>query len=121
MQNLLNGILTKDMAWENSNHFLAKFGPANTKMTKRKVMDHSMMVADILANISMISNTAMEFGDPTYYPGHYITESTKRVREKGTDISDGITVTNIGGSSRMTSYGEKESKRRREYYTKTNM
>lgn len=64
-------------------------GGADTRMTRRKDTEHSKiwMETDTSANSGMISDTAMEYPD-LYISPQYITESTKRAREKGTDITD---------------------------------
>jgi hypothetical protein len=50
----------------------------------------------------------------------YIMDSGNRIREMAKDIKGGQMAMNIGESSRMTRNGEKESHKRREYYTETN-
>jgi hypothetical protein len=51
----------------------------------------------------------------------YIGEKTNRIRKMGKDITGGQMEMNIGESSRITRNGERESHKRREYYTEKNM
>jgi hypothetical protein len=66
----------------------------------------------------MISNTGMEYTDGLMEM--YITDSTNRIRKMAKDITDGQVAMNIGESTRMTRNGERESNKRREYYTMSN-
>jgi hypothetical protein len=50
----------------------------------------------------------------------YITESSNRIRKMAKDIRGGQMAMNIGESTRMTRDGERESQKKREYYTETN-
>ena len=51
----------------------------------------------------------------------YITENTNRVNKMVKDIRDGQIRMNIGESTRMTSNGERESKKRRENSTEIHL
>jgi hypothetical protein len=51
----------------------------------------------------------------------YITESGNRITKMAKDITGGQMEMNIGESGRMTYNGEKESNKRREYFTETSM
>jgi hypothetical protein len=51
----------------------------------------------------------------------YITERQNRVREMGKDITGGQMAMNIGESGRIKCNGERESHKRTEYYTETNI
>jgi hypothetical protein len=66
----------------------------------------------------MIRCTGMEYTDGLM--DMYITESTNRIREMAKDISSGQMAMNIGESTRMTCYGERESNKRKEYNTMPN-
>jgi hypothetical protein len=50
----------------------------------------------------------------------YITESGNRIRKMAKDTSVRHMAMNIGESSRMIINGERESQKKREYYTETN-
>ncbi len=73
------------------------------------------MEKDALVNSVMICNTGMEYTDGLMVK--YITESTKRVIKMAKDMKSGQMAVNIGDSTRMTCNGEKESNKRREYFT----
>ncbi len=92
----------------------------NSRMVREKDMQQLrvLMETDTLGNTVMIRNTGMEYTDGLIHV--YITESSKRIREMGKDITGIQVVRNIGESSRITCYGEKESNKKREYITKTN-
>ena len=50
----------------------------------------------------------------------YITDSGNRITKMGKDITGGQMEMNIGESTRKACDGEKESNKRREYFTETN-
>jgi hypothetical protein len=50
----------------------------------------------------------------------YITENGNRIIKMAKDIKGGQMGLNIGESSRITCNGERESNKRREYYTMSN-
>jgi hypothetical protein len=66
----------------------------------------------------MVTNTGMEYTDGLME--EYITENGNRIRKMAKDITGGQMEMNIGESTRITSNGEKESHKRREYYTEKN-
>jgi hypothetical protein len=78
-----------------------------------------LMETDASGNGVMISITGMEYTDGLM--GQYITESTKRIIMMVKDITGGQMEMNIGDRGGITSNGEKESNKRMEYSTKTNM
>ncbi len=84
-------------------------------------MEHSRMLVetDTLGNGVMIRNTGMEYSDGQMEK--YITDSGKRETLMGKDMTGGQMAVNIGENSRITRNGEKESNKRREYFTKTHM
>jgi hypothetical protein len=51
----------------------------------------------------------------------YITESGNRIRKMAKGIKGGQVAMSIGESTRMTCNGERESKKRKEYFTETRM
>ena len=93
----------------------------NTRMVSKKDMEHGRLLVetDTSGKSVMMRNTGMEYSDGLME--EYITESTKRIREMEQDIKGGQMEKNIGDSTRMTCNGEKESHKRMEYFTKTNM
>jgi hypothetical protein len=90
-------------------------------MVKGKDMEHGMVLleTDTSGNSVMISSTGMEYTDGLMEK--YITENTNRVRKMVKDIRGGQMAMNIGESSRITCNGERESNKRREYYSEANM
>jgi hypothetical protein len=62
--------------------------------------------------------TGMEYTDGLME--EYITESPNRVIVMAKDISGGHMEMNIGESTRMACYGERESHKRRKFYTMPN-
>ena len=90
-------------------------------MVRRKDMQHSrvLLETDTSGKSVMISPTGMEY--PDRLMEEYITENTNRVIEMVKDIRGGQVAMNIGESSRITSNGEKESNKKREYSTETHM
>jgi hypothetical protein len=87
----------------------------NSRTIRRKDMEHRrvLMETDSSGNTVMVIYTGMEYSEK------YITESTKRKIMMVKDITGGEQMAmNIGDSSRMTCYREKESHKRREYSTK---
>ncbi len=78
------------------------------------------METDPSSNTVMISDTGMEYTDGQVE--EYITENTNRVIMMVKDIRGGqVVAMNIGESGRMTSNGERESHKRREYSTETHV
>jgi hypothetical protein len=65
-----------------------------------------------------MSYTGMEYTDGLME--QYIMENGNRIIKMAKDISGGQMEMNIGESTRMTCYGERESNNRTEYYTETN-
>ena len=84
-------------------------------------MEHSRVLLDkdSSGNTVMISNTGMEYTDGLM--DQYITENGNRVIEMVKDITGGQVAMNIAETGRITSNGEKESHKRREYCTETHM
>ena len=74
------------------------------------------METDTSGNTVMISITGMEYTDGLMKK--FIAESGKRESLMGKDITDGQMAMNIGESSRITCYGEKESYKKKASYTK---
>jgi hypothetical protein len=66
----------------------------------------------------MVSNTGMEYTD--IQVEMYITENGNRIRKMGKDIRGGQVAMNIGESGRMACNGERDSNKRKDYYTETN-
>jgi hypothetical protein len=66
----------------------------------------------------MMTGTGMEYTDGLME--EYITDSGNRIIMMAKDISGGQMEMNIGESSRMTRNGERQSHKRREYYTMSN-
>ena len=66
-----------------------------------------------------MSDTGMEYTDGLME--QYITENGNRIIKMAKDISGGQMAMNIGESTRMTCYGERESNKRTEYFTETSM
>ncbi len=96
-------------------------GGGNSRMASNKDMEHTrvLMETDTSGNTVMIRNTGMEYTDGLM--GQYITDSGKRVNIMVKDIRGGQVAMNIGESTRITCYGEKESNKKREYSTETHM
>jgi hypothetical protein len=94
-------------------------GGGNSRMVKRKDMEHGrgLIKTDTSGNTWMISNTGMEYSYGVM--DMYITENGNRIRWMAKDIRGGQNM-NIGESSRMTCYVERESNKKTEYYTITN-
>ncbi len=67
----------------------------------------------------MISISGMEYTDGQVEK--YITDSGKRIREMVKDISGGQMEMNIGENRGITRNREKESNKKSEYSTKTNI
>ncbi len=90
-------------------------------MIRQKDMEHSrvLMETDTLGKSVMITNTGMEYTDGQVE--EYITESGKRIIMMVKDITGGQVAMNIGENGRITRNGEKESNKRMEYSTKSNM
>jgi hypothetical protein len=65
----------------------------------------------------MVANTAMEYSDGLEV---YITENTNRRIKKVKDITSGQVAMNIAENGRMTSNGERESKKKTDNYTEIN-
>jgi hypothetical protein len=66
----------------------------------------------------MVTCTGMEYTDGQV--DQYITESGNRIIKMAKDITGGQMAMNIGESTRMTCYGEREYSKRVEYFTETN-
>jgi hypothetical protein len=66
----------------------------------------------------MMTITGMEYTDGQVEM--YITENGNRVTKMAKDIRGGQMEMNIGDSTRIISDGERESHKRREYYTEKN-
>jgi hypothetical protein len=66
----------------------------------------------------MVATTVMEYTDGQVEM--YITDNGNRIIKMAKDISGGQMEMNIGGSTRMTRNGERESHKRRENYTMSN-
>jgi hypothetical protein len=67
----------------------------------------------------MMSSTGMEYTDGLME--QYITESGNRITKMAKDIRGAQMAMNIGENTRMTCNGEKESNKRKEYFTETSM
>jgi hypothetical protein len=90
-------------------------------MVKGKDMEQrsGLMETDTPGNTLMVTCTGMEYTDGLM--GQYITESGNRITTVAKDIRGGQMDMNIGESTRMTSNVEKESNKRKEYFTETSM
>jgi hypothetical protein len=66
----------------------------------------------------MVTITGMEYTDGLME--QYITDSGNRISMMAKDTRGGQMAMNIGESTRMTCDGERESNKRREYFTETN-
>jgi ribosome-associated protein YbcJ (S4-like RNA binding protein) len=67
----------------------------------------------------MMALTGMEYTDGMME--EYITENTNRIRKMAKDIKGGQVEMNIGESGRITCNGERESNKRKKYFTETSM
>jgi hypothetical protein len=115
-----NGILIRDVGVIRFNGQMVTVIGGNTRMVTRKDMEHlsGLVEADTSGISWMISNTGMEYTDGLM--DKYITESTNRIRKMAKDIRGGQVAMSIGESTRMTCNGDRESNKRREYYTMSN-
>jgi hypothetical protein len=118
-----NGILITDMGAIRWNGQMVAGIGGNTRMIRRKDMEQGrglgLVETDTSDNTWMMTSTGMEYIDKQV--DQYITESRNRIIEMVKDISGGQMEMNIGESTRMTSNKERESDKRREYYTETRM
>jgi hypothetical protein len=115
-----NGILINYMDAERWNGQLVTVIGGNSRMVTRKDMEkgRGLMETDTSGNTWIITCTGMEYSDGLMEG--YITENTNRIIKMAKDITGGQMVKNIGESGRMACDGEKESHKRREYYTEKN-
>jgi hypothetical protein len=77
------------------------------------------METDTSGNAWMVPDTGMEYTDGLME--EYITENGNRITKMGKDITKEQMAMNIGESTRMAWNGEKESNKRKEYFTETSM
>jgi hypothetical protein len=93
----------------------------DARMVRKKDMEDIKrwaMETDSSGNTWMMSSKGMEYTDGLME--ECITESTNRIMKMAKDITGWKMVMNIGENTRITCYGERESNKRREYYTETN-
>jgi hypothetical protein len=92
----------------------------NARMVTWKDMEQrsGLVAADTSGNGRMITSTGMEYTD--IQVEMYITDSGNRIRKMAKDITGGQMVKNIGETTRMAYYGEREYSKRVEYYTEKN-
>jgi hypothetical protein len=116
-----NGILINYMDAQRWNGQMVAVIGGNLRMVRGKDMEQGrgLKEGDTSGNSWMMSSTGMESSDGLMK--QYITESPNRVIVMGKDISGGQMEMNIGESTRMTRDGERESQKKREYYTEKNM
>ena len=93
----------------------------NTTMVTRKDMEHKSMLmeGDTLGSTCIMSNTGME-----YTQGQmelYIKDNKIKVKEKVMHIGGGQLAMSIMDSGRMIICTERESNKRKAYYTQLNM
>jgi hypothetical protein len=116
-----NGILINNMGAIRWNGQMVAVGGGNSRMVKGKDMQHmrGLVETDTSGNTWIIAITGMEYTDGLME--EYITENGNRISMKAKDISGGQMEMNIGESARITCNGERESNKRREYFTETSM
>jgi hypothetical protein len=90
-------------------------------MITGKDMEHGrgLMDTDTSGNGSIMSDTGMEYTDGLME--ECITDNGNRINKMAKDIKGGQVEMNIGESSRMTCFGERESDKRTEYFIETRM
>ncbi len=93
----------------------------NTRMIRRKDMEHmsGLVEVDTLGSGCRVSNTAMEYSDGQME--RYIKDNSNRIKQKVMDIKGGQVAMSIMDSGKIIKCKERESNKRKAYYTELSM
>ncbi len=93
----------------------------NTRMVREKDMEHKsgLMETDTLGSTCRVPNTGMEYTHGQVEK--YIMDNGNKIKKKVMDITDGQMAMSIMDSGRKVICTERESNKRKAYYTQLNM